>query len=55
MINIVRGLSNFCLENNLHLIDHVSTMNTRHVSGAKLHLNKKRYKDFVQQFQRSHT
>ena len=34
-------LKNLCLEYNLYLIDHGSTINTRHVNGSKLHLYKK--------------
>ena len=39
-IKVNKGLKNFCLENNLYLIDNGSTINTRHIDGSKLHLNK---------------
>ena len=52
-IEVNKRLKKFWLENNLYLIDHGSTINTRNENGSKLHINKKRYKDFVQQFQRS--
>ena len=38
-IEVNKELKNLSLENNLYLIDHGSTINTRHES--KLHLNKK--------------
>ena len=43
-IKVNKELKNLCLENNLYLIDHESTIsNTRHVNGSKFHLNKKGY------------
>ena len=36
-----KELKNISLENNLFVIDHGSTINTRHLNGSKLHLNKK--------------
>ena len=40
-VEVNKELKNLCLENNLFLIDHGNTINTRHVNGSKLLLNKK--------------
>ena len=40
-IEVNKELKNLCLENNLYMIGHGITINTRHVNGSKLHLNKK--------------
>ena len=40
-IEVNKELKNISLENNLYVIDHGSTINTRHLDGSKLHLNKK--------------
>ena len=40
-IEVNKELKNLSLENNLYVIDHGSTINTRHLDGSKLHLNKK--------------
>ena len=39
--NAIEVNKKLCLENNLYLIDHGNIINTRHVNGSKLHLNKK--------------
>ena len=40
-IEVNKELKNISLENNLYVTDHGSTINTRHLDGSKLHLNKK--------------
>ena len=39
--NAIEVNKKLCLEINLYLIDHGNIINTRHVNGSKLHLNKK--------------
>ena len=34
-------LSKFCVERNLHLIDHSKRLKTQHLNGSKLHLNRR--------------
>ena len=40
-IEVNKKPKSLCLENNLYLIYHRSTISTRHINGPKLHLNKK--------------